>query len=258
MRRVTVMLAVLLLAGRSFPAVSASASTPADASESVLGPVRNGPELAEKMRALAPTEDTHFTGSLQIRHSDGDFAVVPLSVTVRTGSDHWETIYQTSGSPNQLPERLTVVHAPSRPNLYLYAQATAAQPTLDHPRRLQPAEAMIRLAHSDFFLADLGLEFFYWPHQKLLKGEMRKGRGCYVLESRPADASASPYSRVLSWIDRESGGLLIAEAYDQQGKLLKEFEIRGVTKVAGQWQVKKMEIRNDQADTRTTLVFDFK
>jgi hypothetical protein len=109
-------------------------------------------------------------------------------------------------------------------------------------------------------LLDLGLEFFHWPGQVLVTKEMKKGRGCYVLESRPANPTF--YSRVVSWIDQESldngvPGLLMAEAYDSRGKLLKQFEVRQFKKVAGQWQVQEMELRNRQTKGSTRLRFQF-
>jgi hypothetical protein len=58
----------------------------------------------------------------------------------------------------------------------------------------------------------LGLDFLHWPQQRRLKGEMRLGQSCYVLESR--DEGAKSIVRVKSYIDKESNGLLIAEGYD--------------------------------------------
>ena len=86
---------------------------------------------------------------------------------------------------------------------------------------------------------------------------MRKSVGCDVLESRPARRNA--YSRVLCWIAQESRaqgqpGVVMAEAYDPQGKLLKEFEIGHFDRKSG--QVTKMELRNVQAKTSTRLVFE--
>jgi hypothetical protein len=90
----------------------------------------------------------------------------------------------------------------------------------------------------------------------LITREMRKSRGCDVLECRPATASA--YSSVRAWIDQQSRaegqpGLLMAESYDSQGKILKEFEIKSFKK----GQVKEMEMRNRQTKGGTRLVFDF-
>jgi hypothetical protein len=62
---------------------------------------------------------------------------------------------------------------------------------------------------------------------------------------------------VLSWIDQEQGGLIMAEGYDARGKLLKEFEVKSVKKVAGQYQVSEMEMRNRQDKTSTRLQFKF-
>jgi hypothetical protein len=116
----------------------------------------------------------------------------------------------------------------------------------------------------DFGVADLGLEFFHWPKQKILKHEMRRGRACKVLESTNPDLSSTNpfppicYSRVVSWIDNESGGIVQAEAYDAKGKLLKEFAPKSFKKVNGQWELQEMEIRNVQTGTRTRLEFDLK
>ena len=112
-----------------------------------------------------------------------------------------------------------------------------------------------RFAETDFALLDLDLEFFRWPTQILVTREMRKGKGCDVLESRPERTNL--YSRVISWIDQETLGPLMAEAYDADGKLLKQFEVSGVKLVAGQWRVREMELRNRQTKSKTRLRFEF-
>jgi hypothetical protein len=45
----------------------------------------------------------------------------------------------------------------------------------------------------------------------------RKGRPCQILESRTDTPSPEGYSRVVSWIDRETGQPIIAEAYGADG-----------------------------------------
>jgi hypothetical protein len=108
------------------------------------------------------------------------------------------------------------------------------------------------------------LEFFHWPEQKILKKENRRGRGCAVLESTNPNLSSNnavppiPYSRVVSWIDEESGGIVHAEAYDAQNELLKEFDPKSFKKVNGQWELQDMEIRNVQTGSRTRIEFDLK
>ena len=108
----------------------------------------------------------------------------------------------------------------------------------------------------DFWLCDLGLEFFHWPEQKVLKKEFSRNRACMVLESTNPQPSAHGYSRVVSWIDEETLGIVHAEAYDAQGKLLKVFDPKSFKKVNGQWELQEMEIRNVQTGSRTRLEFD--
>ena len=45
-------------------------------------------------------------------------------------------------------------------------------------------------AGSDFWLCDLGLEFFHWPQQKVLKKEFHRQCACTVLESTNPNPSA--------------------------------------------------------------------
>ena len=121
-------------------------------------------------------------------------------------------------------------------------------------------ETYIPFGDSDFWIADLGLEFFHWPQQKILPKttNLKRGREYTLLESTNPNPSTNGYARVLSWIDKESGGILEAEAYDTQGKLLKVFEPKSFKKVNGQWQLQEMEIRNVQTGSRTRLQFDLK
>ena len=68
------------------------------------------------------------------------------------------------------------------------------------------------------------------------KGNQRS-RACTVLESTNPNPSTNGYSRVVSWIDDETLGIVHAEAYDVQDKLLKEFYPKYFKKVNGQWEV---------------------
>ncbi len=123
---------------------------------------------------------------------------------------------------------------------------------------LKNSGGFIPFANSDFWLCDLGLEFFHWPQQKVLKKEIKRSRGCTVLESTNPNPATNGYSRVVSWIDGESGGIVQAEAYDFNGKLLKEFTPKSFKKVNGQWQVGTMQMDNVQTGSRTRLEFDLK
>jgi hypothetical protein len=116
--------------------------------------------------------------------------------------------------------------------------------------------ARFAFAGSDFKVTDLGLEFFHWPAQKVLKHEMKRGQACKVLESTNPEPSTNDYSRVVSWIDNDSGGIVHAEAFDAKGKLLKEFAPKEFKKVNGQWQLQEMEIRNVQTGSRTRMEFN--
>ena len=114
---------------------------------------------------------------------------------------------------------------------------------------------MAPFAGSDFWIADLGLEFFHWPEQIITGHETRRTRNCIVLESDNPNP-ASGYSRVVTWIDRETFAIIYAEAYDTNEKLLKIFDPKKAKKVNGQWELEDIEIQNAQTHSHTRIRFD--
>ncbi len=206
------------------------------------------------------------TGVLQIRDGKGKRSAFPVKCRVIVADANWQSIYE-AGATNRVVA-LWVIHTAGRLNEYFYrtnstepVPALGDIPVLGHlfrSARLSGAELTAPFAGSDFWLADLGLEFFHWPEQKVLKKEFRRNCSCMVLESTNPNPATNGYSRVDSWIDEESDGIVMARAYDAQGRLLKEFYPKDVKKVKGQWQVESMEIDNVQTGSRTRLEFDLK
>jgi Outer membrane lipoprotein-sorting protein len=231
---------------------SVSADTPPTSEQA------EGRELAAELRAARPAHSFTNTGILRRRDANGVRSGVP--VTIRTvvpeGAAEWFSSYEARlGGTN---ETLTITHAPDRAPTYEIVRGPAGGPA-SAPQALAGDATATPFAGSDFWACDLGLDFFHWPEQHLVrrdKPEMRKGRPCRILESvRPAGAG---YVRVRSWIDLEHRQPLIAEAYDAQGNLVKEFSVGSVKRVDGVWQLKDLEIVNERDGTVTKLEFDLK
>lgn len=123
---------------------------------------------------------------------------------------------------------------------------------------LSDDEILGSFAGSDFTVADLGLEFFHWPQQKVLKKEIHRSCACTVLESTNPNPSTNGYSRVVSWVDTESLGIVEAYAYGVNGKKLKNFYPKDIKKVNGQWQVQTLVMENLQTGSKSRLEFDLK
>ncbi len=237
------------LSGLAVPAAKPEPGPPTQ--EELAG----GQALAERLRSSAPAEGSDTHGKLIIK-SGGVTREVPISCQVIIHADNWETDYQTGATSEIGPERLVVIHNTNGPNQYMFARAASPSTPLPALSAVPAVNANVALAGSDFSLTDLGLEFLHWPVQRQLHGEMRLGQPCYVLESR--NPQAEGYVRVRSDIDKDSGGLLIAYAYDADGKLVKEFSLHGSSfkKVNGRWQVEKMDIRTKKTGSHTELKFD--
>lgn len=216
-----------------------------------------GRELARQLCEARPTENVTNSGTIKIRTGGGKLLVASLKVESLVEADGWKNNYtaELTTDKDRFDYSLTVIHAAGVPTTY---QADDRNFAGRHQKTLLPNQNAVPFAGSDFWLCDLGLEFFHWPQQKLLPKttNLKRGREYTLLESTCPNPPTNGYSRVLTWIDKESGGILYAEAYDTQGKLLKEFEPKSFKKVNGQWELQEMEIRNVQTGSRTRLEFD--
>jgi hypothetical protein len=214
-----------------------------------------GETLAEHVRSAIPETNSEFHGTLIIKR-EGTTREIPITCRVTVGATNWQTDYEIAPTAQSGAEHLAVVHNIEGPNQYLYAQAASPGAPLPKLEPIPPSDAAIPLAGSDFSLADLGLEFLHWPVQRELKDAMRLGEPCYVLES--SNPRAGEIVKVRSYIDKDYGAPLIADAYDAGGNLIKEFSLHGSSfkKVNGRWQLEKMDIRNKKTGSRTELKFD--
>ncbi|HEY5042528.1 MAG TPA: outer membrane lipoprotein-sorting protein [Verrucomicrobiae bacterium] len=243
-----------------------------------------GRALAQKILEQRPTENSTNTGVLQIRDGKGNSTKFPIKCDVIVTPTNWASIYdvvlyETDYNAGEL--KLTVTHNLGETNTYFVenlsgnldfvrevrdrkqrnTQVSMSSETLGGLYAYQIAKPF---AGSDFSIADLGLEFLHWPEQKVLKRDVHRSRGCTVLESTSpyrlpnGDLLPDRYSRVVSWIDSETLGIVEAYAYDAKGKLLKDFYPKDFKKVDGQWQVQTLVMENVQTGSRSRLDFDLK
>jgi len=216
-----------------------------------------GRAMAADLRAQKPTESFTSTATLKMRDAKNKRRELTIQFQTIVTTTNWESLYLVQNTNREDVAPLPVLHADSQPNLYRLVTFTRSTDRREEKVELKGAQAMIPLAGTDFWLADLGLEYFHWPEQRFVNTSIRLQRNCKVLESRTAGPAAGGYVRVLSWIDAETGALLMAEAYGANGKLMKVFSLKSFKKVDGNWRLKEMEIRSVEADSRTRLEFDF-
>jgi hypothetical protein len=243
--------ALFAVASIMLTALAATAQTTNTLSDAEI----QGRQLAQRLLEMRPSTNAFQVGIINIRNEKGISTNLSLQVGISVSAGGWSSSY-TAALAGGGSELLTIIHADKSTNSYsLYDCFDGWGGDCDMGRHLSVAEDT-SFTHSDFWAYDLGLEFLYWPVQKILHGDTARGRLCKVLESTNPNPSPHGYSHVDSWIDNETPGILHAEAYDASGKLLKLFDPKSFMKVNGQWEVQDMEIRNVQTGSRTRLEFD--
>ena len=208
---------------------------------------REGRELARQLRNTRPNVGFTNSGKILTVGSKKQRKAIQFISRVVVTETNWTSFYEAIDGTNNL-STFSVEHRLDSANIYRLGCTSL-------PDASQTTQSF---AGSDFWLADLGLEFFHWPVQLLTRREIKRSNACSVLESRNPSAPPGSYSRIVSWIDNDTGGILLALAYDSNGKLLKEFRPTEFEKVSGEWNVSEMEMENVQTGSRSTLVFDLK
>ena len=216
-----------------------------------------GAALVAKMLAMKPSESITNSAVLRVRANKTNQFEMPVSIEVRVGETNWATTYRTLPGNSPGTFTLTFTCSATSPNLY---ELRHDKGDATETKRLSGAEAMIPFAGSDYWVADLGLEFLHWPVQRLVKKEICRGESCYRIESIAPPGQTNGYVRVVSWMDIDSFnagfvGLVLAQTYDASGKMLKEFRPITFKKVKGEYQVEEMEMENFRTGSRTVLRF---
>jgi len=221
-----------------------------------------GRTLTQKIleRLTQSAADSTNIATLQTRRN-GESTNRFLTITTTAKADSYQVDYVVQANPGgPAMECLKIIQSQEHPSSYFTSQHPPGgnESGVFDARPLRGQEAMITFANSDFWLSDLGLEFFHWPQQKVLKKEVHRSCGCTVLESTNPNPTTNGYSRVVSWIDNDSLGIVEAYAYDVNGKKLKDFYPKSFKKVNGQYQVQSMVMENLQTKSKTWLEFDLK
>lgn len=213
-------------------------------------PAKAGREIAERLRKAGPEKSARFDGWMTITRRGWTNAQRIWS-RVEVTPTNWLIRY-VAGSNSAL-DTLTVVHTPGRPNEYYAGQGTNGG---SYGSRLSERDLYQPFAGSDFWRIDLGLDFLWWPSQRHVANEMRRGQDCDVLESRHPQPVPGGYLRVKSWVDTKHDGILLAEAYDEQDRRLKQFKVGSFRKVDGYYHLEEMTMSRAQGGGETRIRFD--
>jgi hypothetical protein len=107
--------------------------------------------------------------------------------------------------------------------------------------KVTPAKYDTLVRHTDISYEDLSLRFLYWPNARVEGEDTMLTRKCWVVSAQPGKGD-SQYGRVKLWVEKESGALLQAEAFDSAGNFARRFKVVSGQKIDGQWFLKQMRI----------------
>jgi hypothetical protein len=122
-----------------------------------------------------------------------------------------------------------------------------------------PASKIVQpIAGTDLTYEDLALRFFYWPNPKLDGIEDVGGQSCYKIRIDKPKATSGRYETVYVWIHTKFGAFMKIRGHNQNGGLVKEFQVEDIMKVGKDvWTLRKMQVATcDPATGRRISITD--
>ena len=122
-----------------------------------------------------------------------------------------------------------------------------------------PAAKLVSpIAGTDLTYEDLALRFFYWPNPKLEGLENVGGESCYKIRINKPNGTAGRYEVVYVWVHTKFGAFMKIRGHDQNGGLLKEFQVEDIMQIAKDvWTLRKMQVAShDPASGRRLSITD--
>ena len=209
------------------------------------GDAGRGASLAAFLRSQQPDRSATNSATLVIRDADARRQRIPVNIETVVDGVNWIIRYR-SNSAGQ-PSVLSIGHTPDGVLTYEW---TAGGVTNSLPVN----QVWGPFLGSDFWIADLGMEFLHWPQQRIIKQESSNGRLCDILESTNPSTNGL-YTTVRSAVDVEHKAILSAEAFDSQRRRIKQFAIKGAIEIRGA-TIAGLIMTDDRKGSKSELVPD--
>lgn len=118
------------------------------------------------------------------------------------------------------------------------------------------------IAGTDLTYEDLSFRFFYWPNPQFEGEETVNGQACYKIRLDKPASQPGRYTAVYVWVHKRFGAFMRIRGHDQNGGLVKEFQVEDVMQVAPDvWTLRRMQVSthnpaNGRRQSITRVAFD--
>ena len=191
-------------------------------------------ELLRSARVAQANMDWKFTGHLRVGSSSKK---IPFILTISNGVIRYDFQDNRDAITLRLGDRSSVL------------EETVGGKT----QRIGTGRFGQAVRDTGISYEDLTLQFLYWPNPKLNDADIIAGRDSWEVEIRPPGQGASQYASVKVWLAKADNALMMMEAYDAEGKMVRKFVVRNFMKRDDYWFLKKMDIVNAASGKTTAL-----
>jgi predicted RND superfamily exporter protein/outer membrane lipoprotein-sorting protein len=215
--------------------------------------------VMERNYVVSRFNDSLADATMQLISANGEKRVRGMfSVTKLTSNGTDNKRVTRFRSPADIRNTVTLMleHAGTDDETWLYL------PALGKVRRLSASAKKDSFVGSDLSYGDvITYRVQEWTHA-LLRTETVDDEECYVVESRPANATIQAqtgYARRINWVSRKSFVALRSEFYDVGDKLLKtgrNSRLKLIDAANGRWQPMYISMENVATGHKTVIEFE--
>lgn len=187
-------------------------------------PPLSAADLAAQLGAAVQDGNSAVRLRMKIESSGGGTTVLQVQIKARRTAAYSEVLYQVLWPNERKGESFVLRQQPGK---------------APEGQSFQPPETLTRLDRSnllnlafgsDLAYLDVVENFFLWENQSLTGNEKVNRVDCVILESQPGSKDATPYGKVVSWIDPRRMVTMKVEKYDSSGNVVRRIETTQVVK----------------------------
>jgi predicted exporter len=200
-------------------------------------------EILKKVESAGNPKSERVQLKMTIQDSDGSKKERVLTI-LRKNDEGGRALVRLQKPADLKGLSLLTVVEKGKEDQYLYL------PSDKKSRRILGSNKKGKFLDSEIAFEDMSLNTYKEFNNKVVKDDGK----LIQIESKAKPGSESSYGKIMTWVTKDDYRLEKVDYYDKAGKLLKQAQFKGYTKVENKyWRAKQLIVSNVQDKRKTTM-----
>ena len=202
-------------------------------------------KILSQVRYAYPRKTLNFRGEIRPRRIG--FKMIPLNLSFNSQLIKFE-FFKENNSKKEIDETIRLDFSDDKINVVRSFESLS--------KEIKNDDLSNSIRGTDISYDDIVMRFLDWPDPALLKVEKAKGGKAWKIRCANPNKTQL-YSIVDVWVSQRSGAIVRMNAYNQERRIIKSFEVDSIQQIKGDWFVETMIVRTYPDDAKSNPTSSF-